>query len=279
MFTFPHHAAHPNPAHHLGNMLMNVVRQGTQVRHPVQLRHWLHGDVQELLPHDVLIAAWGDFSLGLIQIDIVANNPAIRIRPTGEYSVMPTVRKLFDWWYSGGRRPTILDARIQEWLGQLLPDAETTALLQRMRTATVHGIKDERGRHDCLYILLGTQAITNPLHGEMLEALLPCIDTAMRQVPQQPAEDHAVGLDLADNQLSGREIQIMEWVRQGKTNYEIGMILNISTFTVKNHMQRILRKLNVTNRAQAASKVESLLRQRDTQRDGRTTQFAPPFVQ
>ena len=56
--------------------------------------------------------------------------------------------------------------------------------------------------------------------------------------------------------LSERETQIMAWVAMGKTNSEIGSILNISGFTVKNHMQRIFQKLNVFNRAQAVSKVK-----------------------
>ena len=32
------------------------------------------------------------------------------------------------------------------------------------------------------------------------------------------------------------------------------MILTISAFTVKNHMQRVFRKLDVSNRAQAVNK-------------------------
>jgi LuxR family quorum-sensing system transcriptional regulator SolR len=40
-------------------------------------------------------------------------------------------------------------------------------------------------------------------------------------------------------------------VYHGKTNEEIGEILGISVFTVKNHIQRILLKLNATNRVQA----------------------------
>ena len=52
-------------------------------------------------------------------------------------------------------------------------------------------------------------------------------------------------------------MEIMEWVRMGKTNHEIGMILDISAFTVKNHMQRIFKKLDVMNRAQAVSKLET----------------------
>lgn len=51
--------------------------------------------------------------------------------------------------------------------------------------------------------------------------------------------------------LTPREIEVLTWVYHGKTNEEIGKILSISVFTVKNHIQRILLKLNATNRVQA----------------------------
>jgi transcriptional regulator EpsA len=243
----------------LGASLLGIARQASQVRRHLHLLHWLQGDLQQLLPHDVLIAAWGDFSLDLVQLDIVSANPALRSRESGDYCVRPMVRKLFDWWYAGGRRPATLDARHHDWFEQLSGDLEVTGLLRRMRTATVHGIKDERGRHDCLYIALSRLPPASPFLGEMLETLLPYIDTALRQVPlvaDEAVKATDIEVDQGDNQLTEREVEIMNWVRLGKTNVEIAMILNISAFTVKNHMQRILRKLNVTNRAQASSKVE-----------------------
>jgi len=67
------------------------------------------------------------------------------------------------------------------------------------------------------------------------------------------AED--VRLAAAGNcTLTERERGILRWVYLGKSNGEIGAILNISSLTVKNHMQKILRKLNVVNRAQAVGK-------------------------
>jgi DNA-binding CsgD family transcriptional regulator len=47
---------------------------------------------------------------------------------------------------------------------------------------------------------------------------------------------------------------VLNWVREGKTNQEIAQILDISPLTVKNHVQKILRKLKVTNRAQAVAR-------------------------
>jgi len=51
--------------------------------------------------------------------------------------------------------------------------------------------------------------------------------------------------------LSPREIEILCWVKEGKSNQEIGKLLNISESTVKAHLKHAYKKLDVTNRAQA----------------------------
>ena len=49
-------------------------------------------------------------------------------------------------------------------------------------------------------------------------------------------------------QLSPREREVIVWLCMGKTNWEIGAILDISVYTVKNHVRSILQKLNARNR-------------------------------
>lgn len=51
--------------------------------------------------------------------------------------------------------------------------------------------------------------------------------------------------------LSFREQQILELIFLGKTNSEIGQIINLSPLTIKNHIQHILSKLRVPNRMAA----------------------------
>jgi DNA-binding CsgD family transcriptional regulator len=52
--------------------------------------------------------------------------------------------------------------------------------------------------------------------------------------------------------LTRRETEVLIWVAQGKTNYEIGVILSAATRTICKHVERILFKLNVENRTAAA---------------------------
>ena len=58
--------------------------------------------------------------------------------------------------------------------------------------------------------------------------------------------------------VTAREREVLEWIYRGKSNIEVGMILGISPLTVKNHVQKILRKLNVLNRTQAVGKALAL---------------------
>lgn len=51
--------------------------------------------------------------------------------------------------------------------------------------------------------------------------------------------------------LTPREKEILLWVKEGKSNWDISKILFISQDTVKFHMKNIFHKLNTTNRSHA----------------------------
>lgn len=54
-------------------------------------------------------------------------------------------------------------------------------------------------------------------------------------------------------ELSSREREIINWIKEGKTNWEISVILEISERTVKFHVQNIERKLDAVNKAHAVA--------------------------
>jgi DNA-binding CsgD family transcriptional regulator len=56
----------------------------------------------------------------------------------------------------------------------------------------------------------------------------------------------------ASASLTPREREVLEWLGQGKSNAEIGIILGISTHTVKRHVERVLVKTGAENRYAAA---------------------------
>ncbi|HJT31763.1 MAG TPA: response regulator transcription factor [Pirellulales bacterium] len=52
--------------------------------------------------------------------------------------------------------------------------------------------------------------------------------------------------------LTPREMEVLSHMAHGLTNKEIGRLLGISSETVKEHVQRLLRKIGVRDRTQAA---------------------------
>jgi len=53
--------------------------------------------------------------------------------------------------------------------------------------------------------------------------------------------------------LTIREREVLLWTMEGKSNWEISIILGISHETVKDHIANILRKLDASNRAHAVA--------------------------
>lgn len=64
-------------------------------------------------------------------------------------------------------------------------------------------------------------------------------------------------INLTRAGLSRREQQLVELVQLGLTNKEIGLRLNLAERTVKNHLHRIFRKVNVRDRMTMVERIQS----------------------
>ncbi len=260
-----------NPSVEFGARFHATVAEVFGVRRHIDLMHWLQGEVQHFLPHEIMVAAWGDFHLGVIHYDVVSAMPGVRSESAMAETITPLLIGLFDRWITHDRNPFALnvgdDGFTWSSIAKQGPIAEAMAT---MRSSLIHGINDQRGRHDCLYVLFSREPQRAASERMAFKYLLPYIDIALRQVDLLPdqypplataAKDSVAEVVVVAEEmvvpdiglLSEREAEIMKWVAMGKTNSEIGSILNVSSFTIKNHMQRIFKKLDVFNRAQAVS--------------------------
>ncbi len=257
-----------------------VVTGSVDVRSHFDVLAWLQGDMQRYLPHDILIAAWGNFQNGAIHHDVISPMPGVRSHDSNTSTVTPMLSSLFARWVAFGRKPYSVKAGQGGFLVEEVERAGAVGrALGNMRCAVVHGITDARGSHDCLYVAFAAKAQFGTKESSALALVLPYIDTALRQVTHLPHQGNAragrahggakdepgdarVSTDvtmspelLADYNLTKREAEVLRWVARGKTNAEIARNLHISAFTVKNHMCRLFQKLDVSNRAQAVSKL------------------------
>jgi DNA-binding CsgD family transcriptional regulator len=94
-------------------------------------------------------------------------------------------------------------------------------------------------------------------HGAIpeLSVLFPHIRNARRFATQMhrnlPVSDCSES--LAQYNLTPREAEVAAWIREGKRDKEIAVILGISSRTVEKHVHQVLEKLQVENRCSAIS--------------------------
>jgi DNA-binding CsgD family transcriptional regulator len=127
--------------------------------------------------------------------------------------------------------------------------------------AHAQGFKDGvttpiHGPQGCVAIMMFGAANYLDLESEDSEALSH-IAMALHQRVRRLAAAALVGIP-PPARLTGREIECLHWVLEGKTNWEIGTITGVTARTVQFHLGNAARKLGVTNRVQAA--VSALIR-------------------
>lgn len=85
---------------------------------------------------------------------------------------------------------------------------------------------------------------------EMVEAI-GIVHSGKRYIPRDIATRLAERMMRSD--LTSRELEILKMLSKGLTNKQIGHALGISNNTVKNHVNSIIEKLEVSDRTEAAT--------------------------
>lgn len=94
----------------------------------------------------------------------------------------------------------------------------------------------------------GEARISTRMAGAMMERLF-------RFATVFSAVEHRMDGDV---RLTSREMEVLQFIGQGLTNQQIAARLVVEVGTVKNHVHRILEKLNVSSRQEAASYLTTL---------------------
>jgi len=105
------------------------------------------------------------------------------------------------------------------------------------------GVPSRRHNLGSLFSFAGQSMGEHDRHAAMLENLVPHLHLALMRVAFSNSAKSAV--------LSVREREVLKWMKEGKTNWEISHILSISERTVKFHVQNILAKLQASTRGHA----------------------------
>lgn len=93
--------------------------------------------------------------------------------------------------------------------------------------------------------------LTKPVSAEeLLAAVKTRLQRETLRRPEAPI-DFSTSAPLEKLGLTPREAEVLLWVAQGKTNGEIGSILEAATKTIGKHLENIFRKLGLETRTAA----------------------------
>jgi len=218
---------------------------------------WTQGALQSLLPHEILICGIVDGSReGMVmhrfsasryfrqeQFDIVCH-PATGLLPRLLAAAEGTRRAVV---MSPVGEPTTAETALQA----LVANNELKNLLAHL----VHGT---RGKVEAFYALSRTDIPLDEHAAYLMEMLVPHIHSAFLRVLVNERQAAASDSRRSGRLLTQRQEEILNLIKTGKTNSEIAAVLACSPWTIKNHIQAILRNLDSNSRTHAIARAISL---------------------
>jgi LuxR family transcriptional regulator, quorum-sensing system regulator CviR len=159
----------------------------------------------------------------------------------GYAGVDPVLKSLLSSFKTQVWKQTYAKASSPEQL-EFIEEARSVGLTHGITTGML-----ERGRGFATFFSFaggdanGTQRFTG-----LLEYLLPSIHRVLIANTHTPLSNRVKG-------LSPREVTVLMWMKQGKTNWEIAQIVGVTERTVRFHVEGIFTKLDAKSRAQAVA--------------------------
>ena len=245
---------------------LRAIETSLQVKRRHQFYLWTQGQLQPFIPHNILICNITRDGKETMVVDCF--NSCVVSKETFADVCDPEgglLVQTMQAWREAGDIPLIIAPDVK------MPISCYERFRQQLEAidfgyAAGHGCAPIEGRSlsSSYFLFAGMPNTLTIRNAYFLELLMPHIHAAfMRTLGQKEtassySETHSPSINVLQKMMTGREIEILAWVQEGKSNQEIGDILCISPLTVKNHVQKILRKLDVKNRAQAVSKATAM---------------------
>ncbi|WP_428423379.1 XrtB/PEP-CTERM-associated transcriptional regulator EpsA [Methylibium sp.] len=218
---------------------------------------WTHNAFRALVPHEILVCGIEDGSregMGMHRFSASRyfrqeQFDAVSDPLTGLIPRLTTVRQRTG-------RPVVFcpaeDGRA--------PDAELLALVMgnEMKNLAAHLVIGARGRLDAFYCFSRLSCPLDQRLGYVIELLGPHVHTAFLRVLAGEKEVQSASMQRSGRLVTPRQEAILQLIKHGKTNAEIALVLECSPWTVKNHIQAILRKLDSNTRSHAIARAMSL---------------------
>lgn len=203
--------------------------------------------IQELFPFDYAIAVLGKAH----NKQTVSQEHTVNVSFPGEYFTEYLTKRYFQ--EDSVVQENFRGYDLQTWSvarKSLFRKKEITSLGMDfgMRECCTHGSKPIIGRsHGSMFCFTGPFMEDAPRHRAVLRVLTPHLHMALSNLYCNISKPNK------NIVLSRREKEVIDWLKQGKSSWEISAVLKISERTVNFHVANIMQKLGVVNRTQAVA--------------------------
>ncbi len=229
-----------------GSVLVRTVSSLREIDTGETLAKWVRHELQTVFPHGAfLLGLWRVRPAGVVPVKYYAwNLPAEYVAVHKQHDGLYDASLLHGWLKCG--EPLLLDASHD------LANSPAHAWKFGARNAAVHGNWDYSRQHASCFCFHDIPGELGEEHSFLLDFLVPHLHAALIRVLHR-SRSGAARL-RTPRSLTPRELEVLDWVCEGKTSSEIAAILGSARSTIRNQIQSILVKMGVNTRAQAAAK-------------------------
>jgi transcriptional regulator EpsA len=231
--------------------LVWIVESGLQVKSQSSFFLWTQGPLQLLLPHEVLLCCVKTGPSSAFHIRRFSSSRSFREEQFETFCDAQSglLQRLLARWMRNSE-PAFCTAGQDE-----KTDRQLIAL--GLGNVVAHGVWGGDG-HVCGFFCFARSPLTAGARAaRIVEVVVPTLYVTLLRVMAADVSSTEGALRL-NNLVTQREVEILGWIKEGKTTADIARILNLSPFTVKNHVQNILKKLGARSRSHAIAQAMNL---------------------
>lgn len=237
----------------------SVAEASLRVYRMSQFFIWTQGEMQALLPHEILIFGMSRSAGSRIAFQKLASTRYFRDNHFAEVCRPGDglMENLMANWQRSGSPYLLARADGNGALAQGDPKLLEIAERNELRDVIAHGTRGGDGRISSFFSFSRIGGEFGPRLTLRLRLLTPYLHEMVARVLAEESNG-SIRIVRSDCRVTDRETEILRCIRDGKTNRDIATTLGLSPFTVKNHIKNITKKMGVANRSHAVARAFSM---------------------
>jgi len=238
-------------------VLFEVIEPTLLIRSQEQFFKWTQTELQRIFPHGKLVCGLGSLNKNGVEVKHIMcfNFPKEYVETLQRSRGLVRSPILAKWMQE--RQPILFEPDDIE--ASHFNDPVWSENFRRfgLLNLAAHGQRDVDSQTASYFSFSCIPGRLSVRHALLLRLLVPHLHIMLTRIAPNLLVSKPKPASRKLN-ITQREKEILAWLRNGKTNWEIAQVLGISESTVKKHVRRILANLNVCSRTQAVAKAIDL---------------------